>query len=148
MTEETPQEQFDPDKWHNKKITWNEKLFAKAQAFSFFHTETRYTKTLQNLIQHLKTKEAYEENAVILIEDVSHFRTNIYISTSKPIGKKYDTTISAVLISKVFTGDKLDKYKERLEQLAQSKNKEVKRFYIYHPQQEDSTHYTVILAEV
>lgn len=146
--------EFDPKKWHNKKITWKGKLFVKDKAFSFFHIPLNLKSTIKEIINRLQLAKASDENPIIITDDHSAFSQNVYISAKKPIKKAYDVKLSATFISRVFEGKKkIKKWEKEMAKFVESKNKKVKHFYFYHPYYSDcanksKTKYTVVLAEI
>ena len=143
---------FDPKKWDKKKVTWQNKLFVKGKAFSFFHIPLNLENVIRKITKKIEAKNALPKELMILSDEESLFHTNIYVSTKKAIPAVHDIKVRGTFLTKVFEGPykNIKKWKIEMEEYVKLQKKELKHTYTYYPNcpKESGKNYVVLFAEI
>jgi len=92
MNEDECCPKFDPVKWDKKTFNWNNKLFIKESIPTIYHIPFppmigKKIMKMWNLAQNAKANIPDKTDALILFRDPSAFRSEIYYSVSKTVGR-------------------------------------------------------------
>jgi hypothetical protein len=122
---------FDPAPWHEKEITWNNKLFVKDHVASFLHVPLNFgQKVVKNLklIEKANAKSPYQ---LMLTDEKSLWGSDIYIDVTKDVPGAEMATISGTFLTKVFEGPYKDigKWLKEMQEFVKSRGKETKKLY-------------------
>jgi hypothetical protein len=146
---------FNPEPWNEKEIVFNNKLFIKDEARSFLHIPLGFGKIMVKNMELIKDADALNEKPLMLSDEGSAWKTNIYIAVSKEVPGAEMTKISGKFLTKVFEGHykNLKNWVEEMKEYVKSKDKEIKKMYFFyttcpHCAKVYGKNYTVILAEV
>jgi len=146
---------FNPEPWNEKEIVFNNKLFIKDEARSFLHIPLGFGKIMVKNMELIKDADALNEKPLMLSDEESAWKTNIYIAVSKEVPGAEMTKISGKFLTKVFEGHykNLKNWVEEMKEYVKSKDKEIKKMYFFyttcpHCAKVYGKNYTVILAEV
>jgi hypothetical protein len=146
---------FNPEPWNEKEIAWKNKLFIKDQVRSFAHIPLGFGKTMVKNMEMIKEANALNPQSLMLSDECSPWKTNIYIAVSKEVLGAEMEKISGNFLSKVFEGPykNMGKWTEEMKNYVKSKKKEIKKMYFFyttcpHCAKEYGKNYTVLLAEV
>jgi hypothetical protein len=148
-------QRFNPEPWNEKEIAWKNKLFIKDQVRSFAHIPLGFGKAMVKNKQMIKEADALNPQPLMLSDECSPWKTNIYIAVSKEIPGAEMEKISGTFLSKVFEGHykNMKKWIEEMNSYVSSKNKEMKKLYFFyttcpHCAKEYGKNYVVLLAEI
>jgi hypothetical protein len=124
-------EPFNPEPWQDKEIVWNNKLFVKDHAMSFFHIPLNFgQKVVRNmaLIEQANAKAPYQ---LMLTDEKSMWGSDIYIDVSKDVPGARMATLSGTFLTKVFEGpyQNVGKWAEEMGSYVKSKGKILKKLY-------------------
>lgn len=146
---------FNPEPWNEKEIVFKDKLFVKDQSRSFLHIPLGFGKMMVKNMEMIKDADALNPKPLMLSDEESAWKTNIYIAVSKEVPMAEMTKISGIFLTKVFEGHykNMKNWIEEMKEYVISKNKEIKKMYFFyttcpHCAKVYGKNYTVILAEV
>ena len=146
---------FNPELWNEKEIVFKDKLFVKDQSRSFLHIPLGFGKMMVKNMEIIKDADALNPKPLMLSDEGSAWKTNIYIAVSKEVPMAEMTKISGIFLTKVFEGHykNMKNWIEEMKEYVISKNKEIKKMYFFyttcpHCAKVYGKNYTVILAEV
>ncbi|HJX50399.1 MAG TPA: hydrolase [Candidatus Nanoarchaeia archaeon] len=146
---------FNPEPWNEKEIVFKDKLFVKDQSRSFLHIPLGFGKMMVKNMEIIKDADALNPKPLMLSDEGSTWKTNIYIAVSKEVPTAEMTKISGIFLTKVFEGHykNMKNWIEEMKEYVISKNKEIKKMYFFyttcpHCAKVYGKNYTVILAEV
>jgi hypothetical protein len=151
---------FNLEKWNDKMFVWNKKKFIKTSVPTFFRIPfppmigkkmTRIMEIAENADKLTENKE----DILMLFSNLNTFKSELYLSVTGDIPNSKNTTISGVLISKVFDGayKDLPKYIKQMSADLRKQNKEAKKYYVHYAYCPKCTkkfghNYMVLFAEV
>ncbi len=146
---------FNPEPWDEKQVTWKNKLFIKDQVRSFLHIPLNFGKTMVKNMELINKADALNPQPLMLSDEHSPWKANIYIGVSKEIPGAEMEEISGTFLTKVFEGPykNMRKWVDEMKKYVKSKDKEIKKMYFFYttcPRCAEfyGKNYTVILAEV
>jgi effector-binding domain-containing protein len=129
---------FDPESWHDKEITWRNKLFVKDTVMQFMHTPLPRLlgKTVATMWKKIEEAGATPntEDFLMLAAESSPWKGEIYISVTKEIPHAKNVRLSGTYITKVFDGpyNAVPKWIKEMSQYANQNGKSVKKYYFYY----------------
>lgn len=146
---------FNPEPWDEKEIAWQNKLFIKDQVRSFAHIPLGFGKVMIKNMEMIKEADALNPQPLMLSDEQSAWRTNIFIGVSKDVPDAEMVKISGRFLTKVFEGHykNMKKWIKEMEIYVKSKNKDIKKLYFFyttcpHCAKVYGKNYVVLLAEV
>jgi len=146
---------FNPAKYDKKKVTWKGKLFVKDKVWSFFHIPINFGSVMQKNMQKIQNADAGLKESIILTDEHSLFRTNLYISVKKPIVGVHDVKLSGTFLTRVFEGPykNMKKWIKEMEEYVKAEKQELKGMYFYYTTcpkcaKKYGKNYTVLFAEI
>jgi hypothetical protein len=122
---------FNPEPWHEKTITWQDKMFVKDHITSCLHIPLNYgQKVVKNLklIEKAGAKSPYQ---LMLTDENSLWGADIYIDVAKDVPGAEMATISGTFLTKVFEGpyQNAGKWAIEMKDYVKKQNKELKKMY-------------------
>jgi hypothetical protein len=100
---------FNPQKWDKKTFYWNNKQFIKESIPTLFHTPfppmigKKITKMMELAMKANKIDSKRDE-VLILFQDPSAFKSNIYLSVTGNVPGANNVRISGTFMAKVYDG--------------------------------------------
>lgn len=101
--------EFKPEKWDKRTIKWSNKQFIKESIPTLFHIPfppmigKKITK-MMNLATDAEKMDSKKDEILILFQDPSAFKSNIYISVTGNVPGANNIKISGSFITKVYDG--------------------------------------------
>lgn len=129
---------FDPAPWHEKEITWEDKLFVKDTVVQFMHMPLPGTfgKTVGRMWKKIEDAGANPaiEDFVMLATESSPWKGEIYINATKEVPNAENIRLSGTYITRVFDGpyNAVPKWIKEMDQYAGQKGKSVRKYYFYY----------------
>jgi len=125
---------FDPDPWEEKEVTWQDRLFVKDQVRSFLHIPLNFGKVMVRNMEKIEKAGALDLEPMVLSDDKSLWRTDVYIAVSKEVPGANMEKISGTFMTKVFEGPYKDagKWVKSMKEHVTSKGKQIKRLYLFY----------------
>jgi hypothetical protein len=100
---------FNPEKWDKKTFNWDDKQFIKESVPTLFHMPFppmighKITK-LMTLATSASRIDARKDEVLVLFQDPSAFRSNIYISVTGDVPGANNVKIHGTFMAKVYDG--------------------------------------------
>ena len=101
--------EFNPQKWNGKIFNWNNKQFIKESVPTLFYTPfppmigKKITK-MMDLATKVDKIDAKKDEVLVLFQDPSAFKSNIYISVTGNVPGANNVNIPGTFIAKVYDG--------------------------------------------
>lgn len=126
---------FDTKRWDKKAHEWNDKLFIQDDVRQLFHIPLNMQKVIGPMFEKIQEANAApkDEDFLMLAYDPSPWKSEIYMTVTKPVPDAKMVKLSGTFISMVFAGpySAVPKWAKRLEEYINSKGKTVKKFYFH-----------------
>jgi hypothetical protein len=155
--------EFNPKKWEGKEFNWDKMHFIKESIPTLFHIPFPPTigKKITKMMA-LATKadkiDSKKDDVLVLFQDPSAFRSNIYLSVTGNVPGTNNVKISGTFISKVYDGpyNAIPKFVKDMNAYLEKKGKKVPKndeyyiHYAYCPKCEKKYghHYMILFAKV
>ena len=129
---------FDLKSWEKKKrVVWKNKLFIKDSMRTIFHMPFPWIikKKITNLCKiGEEHKVIPKKDWLMLFKDPSAFKSNLYLTVSKPIKQAHTIKISGKFEARVFDGPYKDvpKFMKQMNSELKSKNLVAKQYYVHY----------------
>jgi hypothetical protein len=95
---------FDPSPFDDKKITWKDKMFVKERVHSVLHVPLDMGRKVTKAMRLIEASHAATERPLMLSEDISPWRTDLYIDVSGPVEGARMATLSGTFLTHVYEG--------------------------------------------
>lgn len=129
-------QEFTPSLWEGKTHTWKNKVFLKDQVVQFLHIPLNMGQVVTRMIQKIENAKAMPDakDFLMLCYDPSPWKSEIYMTVTKPISEGEMTAISGTFISRVFDGPYQDvpKWIKKMDTYIAARKKSVKRYYFHY----------------
>lgn len=130
---------FNPEKWDKKTFNWNQKQFIKASVPTLFHIPLppmigkRVTKMVK-MAEDSKNLSDDQEEILLLFNDPSAFKSDMYLSVADTVIGAENTTISGTFISKVFEGpfNAVPKFIKQMDTYLAQQHKKANDYYVHY----------------
>jgi len=124
-------ELFDPEPWHEKEITWNEKIFVKDHITSFLHIPLNMGKIIVKNMELIEKANAKAPYQLMLTDKKSLWGSDIYIDVSKDVPGAQIATLSGTFLTKVFEGPYQNAgiWVQEMKKYVEAKGKNLKKLY-------------------
>jgi len=125
---------FNPEPWDEKEVTFDSKLFLKDHVRSFLHIPLNFGKVMVKNMKMIEEAGALSPEPLLLSDDKSLWRSDIYIAVSKEIPKADMERISGTFLTKVFEGkySQAGRWIKEMTDFVKSKGKEIKKTYLFY----------------
>ncbi|OGO16997.1 MAG: hypothetical protein A2Z02_03065 [Chloroflexi bacterium RBG_16_48_7] len=129
---------FDPDPWHEKEITWQDKLFIKGTMMQFMHMPLpgAFAKTVGRMWKGLEDVKAAPDikDFIMLATESSPWKGEVYINATKEVPDAENVKLSGTYITRVFDGpyNAVPKWIKEMAEYVALKGKIVKKYYFYY----------------
>lgn len=127
-------EQFNPELWQDKEITWKDKIFVTDHVTSFLHIPLNFGQKVVKNMELIKAAKAESEHQLMLTDENSLWGADIYIDVAKAVPNAQMSTISGTFLTKVFEGPyhNAGKWAKEMEKYVHDKKKELKKIYFFY----------------
>jgi hypothetical protein len=146
---------FNPEPWQEKEITFDNKLFLKDSVRSFLHMPLNFGSVMAKNIAKIEAAGALPPEPIILSDEKSMWKSDLYISVTKEIPDAEMASLSGTFLTKAFEGPYRDisKWIKAMQQFVGSRGKQAKKLYFYYTTcpkcaKVYSQNYTVLLAQI
>lgn len=131
--------EFHPEKWDEKTFIWSKKKFIKESIPTFLHIPfppmiwSKIWK-MSKLTEKSKKMEPNREDTLVLFNDPSPFKSEIYLSVTWKVSKAKNVNLSWKFMSKVFDGayNDVPKFIKQMNDFLTKKGKILKNYYIHY----------------
>jgi len=146
---------FDPEPWQEQEVTLDDRLFVKDQVCCFFHIPLNFGSKMKKNMKRIEQADAAAPEVLVLSDDKSLWRSDLYISVSKEIPGVETVKMPGTFLTKVFEGPYKDagKWAREMEAHVQSRGREMKKLYFFYTTcpkcaKVYGKNYTVLLAQI
>jgi len=146
---------FDPEPWHDRVITWDQKLFLKDRVRSFFHIPLNFGAVMKRSMAAIEAAGAKPDEMILLSDENSLWGADVYIAIAKEVPGTQQASLSGTFLAKVFEGPyrNMRNWIADMKSYVQGKGKALKKLYFFYttcPQcaKQYGKNYVVILAQV
>ena len=130
---------FHQEKWDGKTFNWEKKQFVKISVPTVFHVpfQKMLNKKITALMQKAEVSKKLEENpedVLLLFNDPSAFKSDIYLSVTGDVPDAKNEKISGTFFAKVFDGSykAVPKFIKKMDALLKDQNKKAKDYYVHY----------------
>lgn len=95
---------FDPTPWRGREVTWRDKLFVKERVRSVLHVPLGMDRTMTRAMRRIEDAGATAAEPLMLSDDPSPWRSDLYIAVSRPVPGAEMATLSGQFHTEVFDG--------------------------------------------
>jgi hypothetical protein len=122
---------FDPEPWEGRELHWQDKLFLKDHVRSLSHVPLNMGRRMVKDVGLIEAAQAEPPQPFMLSEDVSPWRSDLYIEVTKPVPGAEMTTLSGTYLTKVFEGPyrEMGTWAERLEDYVEAQGHLAEKLY-------------------
>jgi hypothetical protein len=151
---------FHPEKWDDKTHHWNHKKFIKASVPTLFHIPLppmigkRVTKMMK-MAEDSKKLSDNKEEILLLFNDPSAFKSDMYLSVADNILGAVNTTLSGTYLSKVYDGafNAVPKFIKQMDSYLAKQDRKARDYYVHYAYcpkcaKEAGHNYMVLFAQV
>jgi hypothetical protein len=126
--------QFEPEKWDNKEIKFDNKLFVEDTVRSFLHIPLNFGAVMTRNMEKIRQAGALVPAPITLCDEKSLWGSTIYIEASKKIPGAGMTRITGTYLCKVFEGPykNIGQWIKQMYAFIESKGKQAKKLYFYY----------------
>ncbi len=130
---------FHPEKWDEKTFNWDHKKFIKASVPTLFHIPLppmigkKVTKMMK-LAEDSKNLSDDKEEILLLFNDPSAFKSDMYLSVTDTVSGAENRTISGTFMSLVFDGayNAIPKFIKQMDNYLAKQEKKASDYYIHY----------------
>lgn len=130
---------FNPVRWDEKTFEWDHKKFIKASVPTLFHIPLppmigkRVTKMVK-MAEDSKNLSDDQEEILLLFNDPSAFKSDMYLSVVNTVIGAENTTISGTFLSKVFDGpfNAVPKFIKQMDTYLAQRHSKAKDYYVHY----------------
>jgi hypothetical protein len=95
---------FDPATWEDQEVVWRDHLFLKERIRTLFHVPLDLGKKVTRAKALIEAARAEPEHPLMLSDDRSAWRSDIYIEVTRPVPGAEMATLSGTFLTQVFDG--------------------------------------------
>jgi hypothetical protein len=146
---------FDPERWDGREITFQDKLFVKDRVRSILHIPLNFGRVMVCNIGRIQAAGALTPEPLMLCDENSLRRSDVYIAVSKDVPGAQMVRISGTFLTRVFEGPYKDirKWVAQMKTYVESKKKAMDKLYFFYTTcpkcaKHYGKNYVVLLARV
>ncbi len=128
--------EFDPSLFNEKSHRWEKKLFLKDYVLQIMHIPLTMGSVVKRMVEKVERAKAMPEveDFLLLAYDPSPWRSELYMTVTKPVTDGEMTSMSGEFISKVYDGPYNDvpKWMEDLSSYIAKQGKSSERYYFHY----------------
>lgn len=131
-------QEFSPEKWDEKSITWGNKPFIKESIPTFFHIPFPHMIEKKIVKMYKMANEVNvappKEDWLVLFHDPSLFKSELYMNVMGPVKNTNNVTISGKFETKVFDGpyNAVPKFFKEMDTYLEKKEIKAKKYYVHY----------------
>jgi hypothetical protein len=95
---------FDPSTWHEREVVWNQRPFVKEHVRSVFHIPLGFGRAVTRAQALIKAAGAEPEHGLMLTDEASPWRSELYIDVTGDVPGAEMTTLSGTFLTRVYDG--------------------------------------------
>ncbi len=120
--------------WDGKEFEWEDKVFLKDHVRAVFHMPLNFGSVMRRDLAVVQSAEAYPEQPLWLTDDVSAWRSNLYIALDREIAGVEIEKLSGKFLAKVFEGPfrHAGKWAQAMEAYVKAHGYRMQKLYFYY----------------
>lgn len=125
---------FDPEPWHGKTTTWENRKFIKDRVRCLFYVPVGFGSTMKRVMGLLASAKAECPDCLCLSDHTSRWNMDVYVATDREVPGAQMVELSGKLYSRVYEGD-FRKTKDWCDDFSQQTKREgltVKKQYMWY----------------
>ncbi len=124
----------DPAEWDGRTLTWTDQRFVKDTIRAFFHVPLNFGAVVTRTHAAIEKAEAYPERPLWLSDEVSPWRSDLYLQVDRDVPGAETVTLSGTFVTKVFEGPFRDagKWAEAMRARVAAEGREMKGLYFFY----------------
>ena len=95
---------LDVDFWDGQKIVWDSQPFVRDRIRAFLHIPLNFGSVMTRVHSAVKDAEAYPEHPMWLSDEVSPWRSDLYLAVDRDVPGMKVENLSGTFLTKVFEG--------------------------------------------
>ncbi len=125
---------FNPARWDDQEISWQDKLFVRDRVRSLFHVPLNFGRVMQRNMQGIEAAGALDPDHLMLSDENSLWGADVYIAVSKEIPGAQMERISGVFFTKAFEGpySKARQWAKEVTTLMEQRGRPPKNLYFWY----------------
>ena len=130
---------FNTEKWDEKTFIWNQKKFIKVSVPTLFHIPLppmigKKATQLMKLAEDSEKLSDDKEEILLLFNDPSAFRSELYLAVTGTVPDAENTTLSGIFMSKVFEGayNAVPKFMKQMDTYLDRQHKKANDYYVHY----------------
>ncbi|NNK19013.1 MAG: hypothetical protein HKP49_07645 [Maribacter sp.] len=130
---------FYPERWDEKIFNWDHKKFIKASVPTFFHIPLppmigKRVTTMMKMAEDSKKLSEDKEEILLLFNDPSAFKSDMYLSVTDTVSGAKNTTLSGTFVGKVFDGayNAIPKFMKQMDAYLANQDKKASDYYVHY----------------
>lgn len=128
--------EFSPKKFEEKTHIWKDKLFLRDDVFQIMHIPLNMGSVVTRMFKEIEKSHAMPktEDFLMLCYDPSPWKSEIYMSVSKPVEGGKMEKLTGTFLSKVYDGpyNAVPQWMKDMDAYVETKGKEVKKYFFYY----------------
>ena len=126
---------FDPSLWNGKTHVWKDKLFLQDEVRQIMHIPINMTSIVNRMFKKIEKADAMPEvkDFLMLAYDPSPWKSEIYMTVTKPVHGGKMASLSGTFISRVYDGpyNHVPQWIEDMDKYLASNMKKSLRYYFH-----------------
>jgi len=146
---------FDPSKWDDKEMEWNNKLFVKDTVSTFFFMPLNFGSVMKRLDKKVRLSDAQIVDYLFLSDHISKWKMDLYVAVDKEVRDAENVKLSGKFLSKVYEGkySETGKWCDDYKNFAKRKGFDIKKWFMWYTTcpkcaKKYGKNYVVIIAKV
>ena len=126
---------FDPEGWDEQELSFQDKLFVKAQTRSLFHIPVNIGSVFRGTFADILAAEAHsDENLIVLSHDPSPWRAEHFFAVTKEVPGRKSVKLSGQYLTRVFEGPyrEMPAWCRETEAYVKEKGKRLEKLYYFY----------------
>lgn len=127
---------FEVKRWDKKTHHWQNKLFVQDEVIQLFHIPLNFGQVVKRMFAQVTAAKAApaNEDFLLLAYDPSPWKSQLFMTVTKPISTATMTKISGTFYSQVFDGpyEAVPKWIKIMDQVLADKNQVAKKYYFHY----------------
>ncbi len=123
---------FHPETLHEKEISWVDKPFVREHVHNLFHVPLDMGHKVTHAMRLIEASHATAAQGLMLTEELSPWRSDLYIDVNGPVKGAEMVTISGTFLTRVYEGPFRDTptWFKDMEAYVASKGRTLERIYL------------------
>lgn len=96
---------FDPEKWNDKVLNWENKIFVKTKVKTFLFMPINFGSAISRISKQLEQQQVKFDENICLSDHTSKWNMDIYIATDKEVKDAKNIKMNGKFYCRVYEGD-------------------------------------------